>query len=159
MEEQELRDFCIQALKKIPIPQNEQKRAIIAKDFADRLFITNYFSKENRTNFIKNELCSHFKLTDEQTSKIIKEIDFKEAVIQDKLQIKKFKGALKELSIFEYNSFFRCNNISEVKKIVEYIRINYTFNNQDMLKEFIRKDLCKHFELTDEEQKEVMKEV
>ena len=42
MTEQELKDFCIQALKKVPIPQNEQECVRVATDFADRLFIADY---------------------------------------------------------------------------------------------------------------------
>ena len=159
MKEQELKNFCIQALKRVPVPKDMPERVRVATDFADRLFIADYLSKENRTNFIKNELCSYFDLKDEEVNKIITSIDLKEAIIQDKLQIAKFKNALNGLQTFDYNEWFRCNNILEVKKIIEYIKANYTFTNYDIFKGFVKKDLCKHFSLTDEEQKEVMKEV
>lgn len=156
MTEQELKEKCMKILKTVLPPSNEQECVRIATDFAERLFIADYFSKENRTNFIKKELCSYFNLTEEQTNKIIERLDLKEAEIQDKLQIQKFKCALKELPIFEDEEFFRCNNILEVKKIVEYIKSNYTFYNQNILKSFIQNDLCSYFQLTQEERKEIM---
>lgn len=159
MKEQKLKDFCIQALKKVPVPKDMRERVRVATDFADRLFIADYLSKENRTNFIKNELCSYFDLKEEEVNKIITSIDLKEAIIQDKLQIAKFKNALNGLQTFDYNEWFRCNNILEVKKIIEYIRTNYTFTNYDIFKSFVKKDLCQHFSLTEEEKKEVMEEV
>lgn len=159
MKEQELKNFCIQALKRVPVPKDMRERVRVATDFADRLFIVDYLSKENRTNFIKNELCSYFDLKDEEVNKIITSIDLKEAVIQDKLQIAKFKNALNGLQTFDYNEWFRCNNILEVKKIIRYIKDNYLFKNYDILKKFIKEDLCQHFSLTEEEKKEVMEEV
>ena len=159
MKEQKLKDFCIQALKRVPVPKDMLERLRVAKDFADRLFIADYLSKENRTNFIKNELCSYFDLKDEEVNKIITSIELKEAVIQDKLQIAKFKNALNGLQTFDYNEWFRCNNILEVKKIIRYIKDNYLFKNYDILKKFIKEDLCQHFSLTEEEKKEVMEEV
>lgn len=159
MKEQELKDFCIQALKRVPVPKDMRERVRVATDFADRLFIADYLSKENRTNFIKNELCSYFDLKDEEVNKIITSIDLKEAIIQDKLQIAKFKTALNGLQTFDYNEWFRCNNILEVKKIIRYIKDNYLFKNYDILKKFIKEDLCQHFSLTEEEKKEVMEEV
>ena len=54
MKEQKLKDFCIQALKRVPVPKDMRERVRVATDFADRLFIADYLSKENRTNFIKN---------------------------------------------------------------------------------------------------------
>lgn len=159
MKEQELKNFCIQALKRVPVPKDMRERVRVATDFADRLFIADYLSKENRTNFIKNELCSYFDLKDEEVNKIITSIDLKEAVIQDKLQIAKFKNALNGLQTFDYNEWFRCNNILEVKKIIRYIKDNYLFKNYDILKKFIKEDLCQHFSLTEEEKKEVMEEV
>ena len=159
MKEQELKNFCIQALKRVPVPKDMPERIRVATDFADRLFIADYLSKENRTNFIKNELCSYFDLKDEEVNKIITSIDLKEAVIQDKLQIAKFKNALNGLQTFDYNEWFRCNNILEVKKIIRYIKDNYLFKNYDILKKFIKEDLCQHFSLTEEEKKEVMEEV
>lgn len=159
MTEQELKNFCVKALARVPIPPDKQECVRVATDFAERLYIADYFSKEDRTNFIKNELCSHFKLTDDQTNKIIRDIDFKESYIKDKLQIKNFKNALIGLLIFENDEFFKCNNILEVAKIVAYIKTNYTFNNQDIFRHFIQEDLCRHFELTQEEQQEIMKGV
>ena len=159
MKEQELKNFCIQALKRVPVPKDMRERVRVATDFADRLFIVDYLSKENRTNFIKNELCSYFDLKDEEVNKIITSIELKEAVIQDKLQIAKFKNALNGLQTFDYNEWFRCNNILEVKKIIRYIKDNYLFKNYDILKKFIKEDLCQHFSLTEEEKKEVMEEV
>lgn len=159
MKEQELKNFCIQALKRVPVPKDMRERVRVATDFADRLFIADYLSKENRTNFIKNELCSYFDLKDEEVNKIITSIDLKEAIIQDKLQIAKFKNALNGLQTFDYNEWFRCNNILEVKKIIRYIKDNYLFKNYDILKKFIKEDLCQHFSLTEEEKKEVMEEV
>lgn len=159
MKEQELKNFCIQALKRVPVPKDMRERVRVATDFADRLFIADYLSKENRTNFIKNELCSYFDLKDEEVNKIITSIELKEAVIQDKLQIAKFKNALNGLQTFDYNEWFRCNNILEVKKIIRYIKDNYLFKNYDILKKFIKEDLCQHFSLTEEEKKEVMEEV
>ena len=159
MKEQELKNFCIQALKRVPVPKDMPERIRVATDFADRLFIADYLSKENRTNFIKNELCSYFDLKDEEVNKIITSIDLKEAIIQDKLQIAKFKNALNGLQTFDYNEWFRCNNILEVKKIIRYIKDNYLFKNYDILKKFIKEDLCQHFSLTEEEKKEVMEEV
>ena len=93
MKEQELKNFCIQALKRVPVPKDMPERVRVAKDFADRIFIANYFSKENRTNFVKNELCLHFNLKDEDVNKIITDINLKEAIIRDKLQIVKLKNA------------------------------------------------------------------
>lgn len=159
MKEQELKNFCIQALKRVPVPKDMPERIRVATDFADRLFIADYLSKENRTNFIKNELCSYFNLKEKEVNKIITSIDLKEAIIQDKLQIAKFKNALNGLQTFDYNEWFRCNNILEVKKIIEYIRTNYTFTNYDIFKSFVKEDLCQHFSLTEEEKKEVMEEV
>ena len=98
-------------------------------------------------------------MKDEEVNKIITSIDLKEAVIQDKLQIAKFKNALNGLQTFDYNEWFRCNNILEVKKIIRYIKDNYLFKNYDILKKFIKEDLCQHFSLTEEEKKEVMEEV
>ena len=159
MKEQELKNFCIQALKRVPVPKDMRERVRVATDFADRLFIADYLSKENRTNFIKNELCSYFNLKEKEVNKIITSIDLKEAIIQDKLQIAKFKNALNGLQTFDYNEWFRCNNILEVKKIIRYIKDNYLFKNYDILKKFIKEDLCQHFSLTEEEKKEVMEEV
>ena len=159
MKEQELKNFCIQALKRVPVPKDMPERVRVATDFADRLFIADYLSKENRTNFIKNELCSYFNLKEEEVNKIITIIDLKEAIIQDKLQIAKFKNALNGLQTFDYNEWFRCNNILEVKKIIEYIRTNYTFTNYDIFKSFVKEDLYQHFSLIEEEKKELMEEV
>jgi len=159
MTEQELKKFCVKALNRVPIAENKQERVKIAKDFADRLFIANYFSKEIRQDFIKKELCLYFGLTSNEVAEIIYDIERKEAQIQDKIHISEFKRALQELPIFGKESFFRCNNILEVKKIIKYIKDNYNFNNQDILKKFIQEDLVKHFELTEEESKKVMSEV
>lgn len=157
MTEQELKERCTEVLKTVPLPSNEQERIRVATDFAERLFIADYFSKENRTNFTKNELCSYFELTSEKAEKIIEMIDAKENLIKEKLQISKFKDVLHKVKVYdEDNIFFRGNNILEVKKIVEYIQTNYTFTNKEIFKTFVKDDLCHYFSLTDEEVKEIM---
>ena len=157
MTEQELKERCIEVLKTVPLLSNEQERIRVATDFAERLFIADYFSKENRTNFIKNELCSYFELTTEKAEKINEMIDTKENLIKEMLQISKFKDVLHKVKVYdEDNIFFRGNNILEVKKIVEYIQTNYTFTNQEIFKIFVKDDLCHYFSLTADEVKEVM---
>ena len=157
MTEQELKDFCIQALKKVPIPQNEQECVRVATDFADRLFIADYLSKDNRANFVKNELCSHFDLKEEDVKSILNRLEEKEQRVNDKLQITKFKQALKYVPIYNEDFLFKGMNFQEAEQIIEYIEENYSIKDKQLISNFIMQDLCTHFKLSKQEIEEIKK--
>lgn len=155
MEEQKLTEICVKALEKVAIVEDRKERIKTAADFADRLFIADYFSRENRTNFVKNELASYFELTDEETANILETIKNKEQRVNDKLQISKLKEGLKYVEIYENNLLFEGFNLRETKKIVDYIDNEYNINDKQILKKFILDSLCAHFELNSEEIEEI----
>lgn len=155
MTEQELKKFCIQALEEVPVPQNVKERFRVATDFADRLFIANYFSKENRANFVKNELSSHFELRDEEVKAILNRLEEEEQCVNEKIQIVKFKRALKYVPIYNDEFLFQGMNLIEVKEIIKYIEENYNIKNKQLITNFIMQDLCQHFKLSKQEIEEI----
>lgn len=157
MTEQELKEFCIKALEQVPVPQNMQERVRIAKDFADRLFVADYFSKENRINFVKNELCSHFDLNEEDVKLILNSLEEKEQRVNDKLQIAKFKRALKYVPIYNDEFLFEGMNFQETDEIIKYIEENYSIKDKRLINNFVIQDLCKHFKLSKLEIEEIKK--
>lgn len=157
MNEQQLKGFCQKALERVPIPPNKQERIRVATDFADRLYVADYLSKQNRQDFVKNELVCHFDLTDEEVGSILEKMEKKEQRINDKLQIYQFKEELKHVEIYSKDLMYEGFNFEEVKKIIEYIESDYNINNKKMLKDFILDNLCTHFELEQEEIKEIEK--
>ena len=157
MKEQELKNFCIQALKRVPVPKDMRERVRVATDFADRLFIADYLSKENRTNFIKNELCSHFDLNEEDVKLILNSLEEKEQRVNDKLQIAKFKRALKYVPIYNDDFLFEGMNFQETDEIIKYIEENYSIKDKRLINNFVIQDLCKHFKLSKQEIEEIKK--
>lgn len=58
MIDQKIKEICTQALSRVPAAENPLERLKLAFEFADKLYISNYLSSENKRKIIKKELCS-----------------------------------------------------------------------------------------------------
>ncbi len=130
-----------------------ENRLIMAQEIVDRLFISNYFSVDDMTNLIKNELTSIFNLSSPETELLLKEYDNKQKLIHDKLEIVKLKESLEDIPV--YAEPIKCLNFPQVQKIVQYIINNETIYNRQLLIDFVLNDLSNYFELDEEETKEL----
>ena len=76
----------IEQIKYFASATTSENRFVVAQDMIDRLFISNYFSVDDMTNLIKNELTSIFNVSN------IKESEEKESNIVKSLNILKGNG-------------------------------------------------------------------
>ena len=136
---------------------NDEDKFILATELVDRLFIADYFSNEDMTNLIKNELTSMFGLKSIQTQKLVKQYIDKAIFMQDKLTIANLKKILEEIPIYE-GELLKCLNLNECKNIVNNIKNNQLIKNQKLFEDFTLNYLSEHFHL-DENGKKEIKEV
>lgn len=130
-----------------------ENRLIMTQEIVDRLFISNYFSIDDMTNLIKNELTSIFNLSSPETELLLKKYDNKQKLIHDKLEIVKLKECLEDIPV--YAEPIKCLNFPQVQKIVQYIINNEIIYNRQLLIDFVLNDLSNYFELDEEEKKEI----
>ena len=77
--------------------------------------------------------------------------------MNDKLQIAKFKQALKYVPIYNEDFLFKGMNFQEAEQIIEYIEENYSIKDKQLISNFIMQDLCTHFKLFKQEIEEIKK--
>lgn len=107
--------------------------------------------------WVKNELVSHFALTEQETATILEIIKDKEQRVNDRLQILRLKASLKYVEIYKDNLLSKGFNLKETKKIIEYVDNEYNINDKQFLKHFILDSLCVHFELNNDEVEDIKK--
>lgn len=138
--------------------QGDKNRLAVAKNIIDRLFISNCISETQMTNLIKNELTTILKLSEQETEKLLERYKTTKAMVDDKLKIAQFKQALAKIKNVD-NSIIKMTRKLEIEQISKYLIDSNFISSQELLHNFIMKDLCNHFKLTYEEKKEIYKEV
>ncbi|MCI8290905.1 MAG: hypothetical protein HFJ25_01425 [Clostridia bacterium] len=146
-------DNVIEQIKHYASVTTNENRFVVAQDIIDRLFISNYFSVDDMANFIKNELASIFSLSSIETELLLQEYEGKQKIMHDKLEIVKLKESLEDIPV--YQEPIKCLNFPQVQKIVQYIINNEIIYNKQLFIDFVLNDLSNHFELDEEEKKEL----
>lgn len=146
-------DNVIEQIKHYASVTTNENRFVVAQDIIDRLFISNYFSVDDMANFIKNELASIFSLSSIETELLLQEYEGKQKIMHDKLEMVKLKESLEDIPV--YQEPIKCLNFPQVQKIVQYIINNEIIYNKQLFIDFVLNDLSNHFELDEEEKKEL----